>query len=114
MKKVNESYYEIKKSKFYGYFYEINDLEEINVILNNLKIEHKKAKHIVYAYKINNLEKKYDDKEPPNTAGRPILDIIKIKKLNNILVVVVRYFGGTLLGKGLLTRAYSKVSSKLF
>lgn len=114
MKKINESYFEVKKSKFYGFLYEVNDVDEIKNILTNLKKEHKKAKHIVYAYKIGNILKKFEDKEPSNTAGKPLLDLINIKKLDNTLIIVVRYFGGILLGTGPLTRAYSKVASELF
>ena len=114
MKKLNESYVEEKKSKFYGYLYFIESLDEINSILDMLKIEHKKYKHIVYAYKIGNLIKKYEDKEPSNSAGKPILDVIEQKNLDNTLIVVVRYFGGRLLGKGLLTRTYRKCAAMLF
>ena len=114
MKKLNESFFEIKKSKFYGYLYQIDSEEEVSDILNLLKIEHKKSKHLVYAYKIGNIEKKTDDKEPSNTAGKPLLDIINFKKIDNSLIVVVRYFGGILLGRGPLTRAYSNTASKLF
>lgn len=113
MKKINESYYELKKSKFYGYLYKIENVKDVEKIINELKKEHKKAKHIVYAYKINNQEKKYEDKEPPNTAAAPILNLINIKKLDNILIVVVRYFGGILLGRGPLTRSYLTSASNL-
>lgn len=113
MKKLNESYVEEKKSKFYGYLYFIESLDEINSILDMLRVEHKKCKHIVYAYKIGNYVKKYEDKEPSNSAGKPILDVIEQKKLDNVLIVVVRYFGGTLLGRGLLTRTYRKCASLL-
>lgn len=114
MKKINESFLEIKKSKFYGYLYEINDINDIEVILNELKKEHKKSKHIVYAYKINGTEKKYEDKEPSGTAGSPILNLINLKKLDNVLIIVVRYFGGILLGRGPLTRAYLNTANELF
>lgn len=114
MKKLSESYFEIKKSKFYGFLYEINSEDAVKDILNTLKKEHKKARHIVYAYKIGSIEKKYEDKEPSNTAGRPLLELINIKNLDNTLIVVVRYFGGILLGAGPLTRAYSKTASLLF
>lgn len=113
MKKINESYLEIKKSKFIGLLYEVNDINEVDKIINELKIEHKKSRHIVYAYRINSLEKNYSDKEPNGTT-RGLLDLIHLKNQNNILVVVVRYFGGILLGSGPLTRAYTKVSSMLF
>ncbi len=114
MKKLNESFIEEKKSKFYGYLYEAETLDDVLSILSELKKEHKKCKHIVYAYKIGNIIKKYEDKEPSNSAGKPILDVIEQKKLDNTLIVIVRYFGGTLLGRGLLTRTYRKCASLLF
>ena len=114
MKYVKTSYFESKKSKFYGYLFEINNLSEVENILKEIKKEHKKARHVVYAYNINGTKKKYEDKEPSNTAGKQILDIIKYKNLDNVLIVVVRYFGGILLGAGPLTRAYSKTASLLF
>ncbi len=114
MKKLNESYYEIKNSKFYGYLYKVNEISDADKILEDIRKCNKKARHIVYAYKINNIEKKTDDKEPVNTAGKPLLDIINIKNLNNVLIVVVRYFGGILLGRGPLTRSYINTASKLF
>ena len=113
MKKLSESLLIEKKSKFYGFLYEVNSLEEVSVILNELKSEYKKAKHICYAYKIGILEKKTDDKEPSGSAGLPILEVIKQNNLDNTLIVVVRIFGGTLLGKGLLTRSYSHAASSL-
>ena len=103
---INKYTLEIKKSKFIAYYYEVNSKDEIEEILNNLKKEHKKARHIPYAYKIGNIIKKSDDKEPSNTAGTPIYNIIIQNNLNNTLICVVRYFGGTLLGAGLLTRSY--------
>ena len=114
MKEINKSFVENKKSKFYGYLYNINSEDDVNTILESLKKENKKAKHFVYAYKIDNIERKNEDKEPSGTAGMPLLDLIKVKKLNNTLIVVVRYFGGTLLGRGLLTRSYREAASKLF
>lgn len=114
MKKLNESFIEEKKSKFYGYLYNISNESEAISIIENIKKEHKKAKHVVYAYKIGIIEKRYEDKEPSGTSGSAILNLINIKKLDNTLIVVVRYFGGTLLGKGLLTRTYLMTASSLF
>lgn len=111
---LKTSFLEVKKSKFYGYLFNIDDAEKLDEIIVYLKKEHKKARHIVYAYKINGKEKKYEDKEPSNTAGKPILDIINVKNLDNTLIIVVRYFGGVLLGAGPLTRAYSKCAALLF
>ena len=113
MKKLKESYLEIKKSKFIGLLYEINNLSEVDSIINSLKIKHKKARHIVYAYRVNSIEKNYSDKEPSGTT-RGLLDLIHLKNMDNTLVVVVRYFVGILLGSGPLTRAYTKVTSMLF
>lgn len=113
MEKISESIVIEKKSKFYGYRYNIKTIEEVSFIIEELKKEHKKARHICYAYKIGTLERKNEDKEPANTAGKPILDVINFNNLDNTLIVVVRYFGGTLLGRGLLTRTYSKTAREL-
>lgn len=101
----------INKSRFIAYVYELNNLNEVSSILNNLKQEHKKARHICFAYVYNRelvSEKCSDDGEPKGTAGYPIMNVIKKKGLSNILVAVVRYFGGIKLGAGGLTRAYTK------
>lgn len=111
MKLLNESLIEIKKSKFIGLIYEVDDLEEVEQILKNLKSEHKKARHIPYAYKIGSHAKKTDDKEPSGTAGMPIWNVIERNRLDNVLLVVIRYFGGTKLGAGPLLRAYSAAAN---
>ena len=103
----------IKKSKFITKLYKIDKVNEVENILNELKKEHKKATHYCFAYKINGQEKAFDDGEPNHTAGLPILNIIHIKNLDNILIVVIRYFGGVKLGAGPLTRAYSKSASEI-
>lgn len=107
MKLINEYTLEIKKSKFIGLYYEVNNVDEVKSILENLKKEHKKARHIPYAYKIGSNVKKSDDKEPSGTAGMPIYNIIDRNNLDNTLLVVIRYFGGIKLGAGGLLRAYS-------
>ena len=103
----------IKKSKFISKLYNINDVSEVETIINDLKKEYKKATHFCFAYSINGQEKAFDDGEPSHTAGLPILNVIHMKNLNNILIVVVRYFGGVKLGAGPLTRAYSKSASEI-
>lgn len=103
----------IKKSKFLTFLYEIDNLEEIKEIINNLKIEHKKATHICYAYKIGVNAKYFDDGEPTGTAGKPIFNVIEKKNLDNILIIVIRYFGGIKLGAGGLFRAYSNCASEI-
>ncbi|MCI8330872.1 MAG: YigZ family protein [Bacilli bacterium] len=113
MKKISESLIIEKKSKFLGFLFSIDSEDDVIYILNELKKEHKKAKHFCYAFKLGNVERKNEDKEPSNTAGKPILDVINFNNLDNSLIVVVRYFGGTLLGRGLLTRSYSKAARDL-
>lgn len=99
-----------KKSKFLGFYYEINDISEIKAILNNLKIEHKRANHFVYAYKCNNTAGKTDDKEPSGSAGGQIYSLMELNNINNALIVVIRYYGGTKLGIGLLSRTYKNAA----
>ena len=111
MKLINESLIEIKKSKFIGLYYEVDSIDEAKTILEELKKEHKKARHMPYAYKIGNTAKKTDDKEPSNTDGLPIYNIIERKQLNNCLVIVIRYFGGIKLGAGGLLRAYTEAAN---
>ena len=96
----------IKKSKFIAYYFEIDNQNEAEEIIKKLWEDNKKARHIPYAYKVSNTAKKSDDKEPNGTAGMPIYNLIEMKQLNNCLIAVVRYFGGTKLGAGLLTRTY--------
>lgn len=113
MKLINEYTYTIKKSKFIGLYYNVTSVEEVESILVSLHKEHKKARHMPYAYKIGPLAKKSDDKEPSNTAGSPIYNMIERKNLDNTLIVVVRYFGGIKLGAGGLTRAYLEAAIKV-
>lgn len=107
MQLLNTYTLEVKKSKFIAYYYEINSIEEAKEVLENLKNEHRKARHIPYAYKLTNTARKSDDKEPTNTAGMPLYNILEREHLENKLIAVVRYFGGTKLGSGNLMRAYS-------
>lgn len=112
MKLLKKSLIEIKKSKFIGLCYEIDSTDDAKNILEELKKEHKKARHIPYAYKVANTAKKSDDKEPSNTAGLPIYNILERKNLHNHLVAVVRYFGGVKLGAGGLLRAYAEAANE--
>ncbi len=97
----------IKKSRFISYLFHIENLAEFDNFYKKLKLEHKKARHICYAYKLNDQIKYFDDGEPTKTAGMPILNAIEKNNLTNVVIFVVRYFGGILLGSGGLTRAYS-------
>ena len=104
---------EIKKSRFITYLYNINNEDEVDNIIKELKKENKKARHIVYVYKINNKVKINEDKEPKGTAGIPIFNVIEKNNLDNVLIVVIRYFGGIKLGAGGLFRAYSNSASEI-
>ncbi len=97
----------IKKSKFITKLYRINNVDDINNILNVLKLDYKDSTHICYAYIIGNKERFFDDGEPSGTGGMPILNVLKKNNLNFILAVVIRYFGGIKLGAGGLIRAYT-------
>ena len=109
-----ENEFIIKKSKFITKVYFVTSEIEIKNILNENKNDYKDATHICYAYILNNVERFNDDSEPSGTAGMPILNVLKNNNLNNVLCVVIRYFGGIKLGAGGLIRAYcSSVSEAL-
>ena len=111
----SDNLYEIKKSKFYSYAYPVFSEQDIKECLDAIREEHRFPTHICYAYVVTNpnLEKAVEDGEPSGTAGKPILELIKKRNLNNILIVVVRYFGGIKLGAGGLIRAYTTASSEV-
>ena len=102
-------------SKFYGYTYPITSEDEVKPIIEKLKKEHHTARHWCYAWQLGTDKIRYranDDGEPSNSAGPPIYGQIQAFGVTNILVVVVRYFGGTKLGVGGLMNA-NKTGSKL-
>lgn len=103
----------IKKSRFIGYVTPIYDEEDAQNVLNYAREKWPQARHYCYAYvlKNNNIERYSDDGEPSGTAGVPILSVIRNNDLKNVMVVVTRYFGGTLLGAPGLVRAYTQASS---
>lgn len=100
-----------KQSKFYGYAFPISDIESVKSSIDSLKKMHHSARHFCYAYQIGVQDLVYrvnDDGEPRNSAGIPIYGQIQSFDLTNILIVVVRYFGGTKLGVGGLVSAYKE------
>lgn len=101
----------IEKSKFICYCFVVHSLQEVEACLSKLENEHIGATHICYAYKLLGYEKCSDNGEPQGTAGKPMLDVIKKKDISNVLVAIVRYFGGIKLGAGGLVRAYSNCTS---
>ena len=102
-------------SKFLAYAWPVKTAEQVKECLQEIKKEHPKATHHCYAYRLGTDGLQYravDDGEPSGTAGKPILGQIDSKQLTDVLVVVVRYFGGTLLGAPGLINAY-KMSAAL-
>ena len=105
----------IKKSKFITHIYRVDNIDEVNEILANTRKKYYDATHNCYAYILGDnqeIQKASDDGEPQKTAGMPILEVLKNNNLTNVLAIVTRYFGGTLLGAGGLVRAYSSSISQ--
>ncbi|WP_317313259.1 YigZ family protein [Absicoccus porci] len=98
---------EIKKSKFITYLHRTNDEQEAKEFLKQIKKSHPQARHYCTAMIIGNIVRSNDDGEPSQTAGHPMLDVLLHNQMEDIFVVVVRYFGGIKLGTGGLVRAYS-------
>lgn len=103
---------ETKKSKFIAKVYYVTEQNSAEEIIKKNREEYKDARHVVYAYRLKNGGKCTDDKEPQGTAGKPIYSLLEKENLINVLVIVIRYFGGILLGAGPLTRAYSTVAKE--
>lgn len=102
----------INKSRFITILFNIDNVDKVFPILEKIKKEYKDATHYCYCYIIGNLKRANDDGEPSHTAGMPMLNVLENKKLNNILAIVIRYFGGIKLGAGGLVRAYTNSVSK--
>lgn len=101
-----------KRSKFISYSFPVNSDSEAMDFLKKIKSKHPDARHHVYGYVINGISEKYsDDGEPSGTGGLPIINAIKSMNLSNVLVIVVRYFGGILLGTNGLRTMYSSGAS---
>ena len=101
----------IKKSKFIAVAKNVENIAQIDELLNEVKKQHLQATHICYGFElITGEQKAFDDNEPSGTAGNQILNVIKKQNLKNIIIIVIRYFGGIKLGAGGLTRAYGKVA----
>ena len=105
----SEALYKDKGSKFYAFAYPVQTIEQIKEILAEKRKEYYDARHVCYAYMLGYEREVFranDDGEPSGTAGRPILGQINSTNLTDILIIVVRYFGGTLLGTSGLIQAY--------
>ena len=112
IKSEAEASFTEKKSEFIGYAAPVSNETDALAFLEKIRSMHRRAKHNVYAYSIreNNIVRYSDDGEPQGTAGLPVLDFLKKNEITDVIVVVTRYFGGTLLGTGGLVRAYTQAT----
>lgn len=103
-----------KKSEFIAYISHAASEEERAEFLSSIRKKHHDARHHCFAYTIKNekIERQSDDGEPQKTAGMPILEVLRHSGLEDTIIVVVRYFGGTLLGTGGLVRAYTRAAQR--
>ncbi|MBN1413837.1 MAG: YigZ family protein [Bacteroidales bacterium] len=111
-----EGLFKEKGSKFLAFGFPVTEETEIKSIISSLRKEYHDARHHCYAYRIGENPQRYrtnDDGEPSGTAGRPIYRQIISHNLTNILIVVIRYFGGTLLGTSGLTNAYRSAAADM-
>ena len=107
----SDSFFKEKGSKFYSFAYPVKSEEDIKSCLKSLKSEFKDAGHHCYGFKLGTKGERYrysDDGEPNNTAGKPIYGQLNSFEVTNVLVVVIRYLGGTKLGVGGLIQAYKE------
>ncbi len=104
-----------KKSRFIAYIYPVSTENDALKFIEEISKKHWDATHKVYAYKIreNNISRCSDDGEPAKTAGAPVLDVMDKEGLTDVVIVVTRYFGGTLLGTGGLVKAYSGAAKEV-
>lgn len=116
IKSPNQTILKERGSKFIGFIFPVVNESEIKNQLLQLKKEHPNANHHCYAWRLGADKSAFrfnDDGEPSNTAGKPIYGQIQAKDLTNVLLVVVRYFGGTLLGVGGLINAYKTAAAEV-
>jgi len=111
---VAEGFYTEKRSKFYSFVHHVTDEEQVKVILRKYAKDYYDARHICYAYVLGadkENTRAFDDGEPSSTAGKPILGQITKYGLTDVLVVVIRYYGGVNLGTGGLIVAYRSAAA---
>lgn len=110
-----ESLFKDRGSKFIGYAIPISTTDEVKTLLHEIRALHPSARHVCYAYiegSNSENQRANDDGEPNGSAGLPILNQIKSKEVTNVLVAVVRYFGGTKLGVSGLINAYKEAAKE--
>ena len=113
IEKPAEGYLTEKKSKFISYIFPVKDTDQVKELLDEYRKKYYDARHVCWAYMLGEKRDEFrsnDDGEPSGTAGRPILGQINSYELTNVLILVIRYFGGTLLGTGGLIKAYKEAA----
>ena len=112
------AYYEINHSKFYGYIFKIKNVTDFEIAFSDIKAAHKKATHFVYCYKLyhhdTQMLKRSDDSEPKGYGTLPMVNLIEKEQLNDIAIIVVRYFGKAKLGGSKLMQSYNKITHLAF
>jgi uncharacterized YigZ family protein len=111
---ISEGFYKDKGSRFLAFAMPVSSVREVKTLIDSYRKKYYDARHICFAYSLGPQREKYrvsDDGEPSGTAGRPIFGQIQSYGLTNLLVVVVRYFGGILLGTGGLSLAYKSAAA---
>lgn len=114
IKTEGEGYYTEKRSKFLAFAHHVESIDEIKKILANYRKKYYDARHVCYAYMLGAERQEFranDDGEPSSTAGKPILGQINSQELTDVLVVVVRYYGGVNLGTSGLIIAYREAAA---
>ncbi|NLA92704.1 MAG: DUF1949 domain-containing protein, partial [Spirochaetales bacterium] len=104
---------EVRRSRFIAIATPVEESEAMRTLISETRALHPQANHVVHAAIMGRDGSQFsfsDDREPKNTAGRPMLEVLKGSGITNLLVMVVRYFGGTLLGTGGLVKAYSEAT----
>ena len=107
---------EIKKSRFIASAIPCTSLSEVKELVSQAKAAHPGANHVIHAAVIGERGDEFscsDDHEPKNTAGRPALEVLKGSGVTNVAILIIRYFGGTLLGTGGLVKAYGESARKV-
>jgi uncharacterized YigZ family protein len=100
----------VRKSRFIASVAPVRLEAAAHAFIEQIRAEHREADHNVYAYKVGTAQRMSDDGEPSGTAGRPVFDVLDKQGLSDAVIVVTRYFGGTLLGAGGLVHAYSQAA----
>lgn len=113
--KSSEGFFKDRGSKFFAYLFPAQSEKEVMAFLEQVKIAHPKARHLCYAYRLSpdgSLFRANDDGEPSGSAGKPILNVMLSAEITDCFIVVVRYFGGTLLGVSGLINAYKTAAEE--